>query len=319
MEKIEFIPEQMTVSALCLGSGSFGAEVSEADAFRQIDCFLDAGGSFIDTARIYGAWMGRGEGLSETTLGHYFMQTGRRHELAISTKGGHPLWGTAKPRLQPRELAEDVKQSLQALKTDYIDLYYLHRDNPELPVEEILTALEALRSTGLIRHYACSNWALPRLKEAQAAAQKLGYIGFSANQLMWSLADINQAAVDWDLCAMNAETYTYQQQQQLPVMAYSSLAHGYWVKRQQGLPIKETFQRLYQTPVTDQLYQLLTNELPEGYSVLDISLLYFSRRPFPAVPIAAFRSEEQLKQALAAMEKPYPEAFMQKIHSIKPY
>ncbi|MDD2213620.1 MAG: aldo/keto reductase [Oscillospiraceae bacterium] len=319
MKEIELLPGKKTVSALCLGCGSFGAEVSEADAFRQLDRFLAAGGSFVDTARIYGAWMGRGEGLSETTLGHYFKQTGRRHDLTISTKGGHPQWGTTMPRLQAEDLVQDVKLSLRALQTDYIDLYYVHRDNPDLPVEAILAPLEALCQEGLIGHYACSNWALPRLQAAQAAAEKLGYAGFSSNQLMWSLADIDPAAVDWDLCAMNAATYAYQQAQQLPAMAYSSLAHGYWAKRQQHLPIKANFQRLYHTEVNEQLAELMTHELPDGYSVLDISLLYFSQRPFPVVPIAAFRSEAQLNEALAAMDKPYPEDFMQKLSKIKPY
>lgn len=157
----------LTVSAVCLGSSHMGTAVSRDQAFRLRDHFVDHGGTFIDTARAYAIWEPGGEGASETTIGEWLASRPHRDRVIVATKGGHPAWTDLhSPRLSRQDVTDDCEQSLSALGLDTIPLYWLHRDDPTRPVEDIIATLEWLRERGKIRYYGFSNWSTARMKVA---------------------------------------------------------------------------------------------------------------------------------------------------------
>lgn len=308
MEYIQLNQTALSVSPICLGTASFGSGVTGPAVDRQLDLFLSLGGNFIDSAHVYGDWMNQGPGLSERLIGQWLKERGGRDKLVISTKGAHPkLDGKGLPRMSRQEIEADLAGSLRGLGTDYIDLYFLHRDDEGRPVEEILAVLETARQQGRIRYYGCSNWSLRRIREAERAAKAGGYPGFVCNQLMWSLAEIDFDGVgDKSLQAMDGETYADHRAREMNVMAFTSVARGYFSKLLSGQACPQAQAAPYQTEKNRRIAQWLSTERPAGYSVMDLCLLYFRAQPFPAIPITGFSREEQLKEALSAMEKPMP-------------
>ncbi|MBA3709392.1 MAG: aldo/keto reductase, partial [Planctomycetes bacterium] len=149
----------LPASAICLGTALHGSTIADDDAFALLDIFVERGGNFLDTAHIYAAWLPNGHGQSERAIGAWLRSRGSRASTVIATKGGHPSW-TAVPqaRLRPEDIASDLTESCERLGTDVIDLYWLHRDDPAVPVDEILDALQRLIASGRIRAIGASNW-----------------------------------------------------------------------------------------------------------------------------------------------------------------
>src|SRR5262249_41578104 len=149
-----------------------------------------------DTALVYGEWLPGGKGLGEKTVGKWLRSRHHRPKIIIGTKGAHPrLASMQTQRLSKAEILSDLEESLQNLQTDYIDFYWLHRDDPDRPVAEIITPLYEQVQLGKIRYFGCSNWRLERIKEAQQFASTQGLPGFVGNQLRWSLAVPNPLAL----------------------------------------------------------------------------------------------------------------------------
>ena len=182
----------LSVSPICLGTVQYGTRLSEQESIAQLDRYTGAGGNFIDTALVYGVWGPEGRPTSEPIIGKFLARSGKRNQLILSTKGAHPPFNAmSHSRMHPDLIAADLEQSLRHLGTDFIDLYFLHRDDPSVPVAEILGCLNELRRAGKIRYFGCSNWTLARIKQAELWAAGQGSAGFVCNQLLWSLAKIN--------------------------------------------------------------------------------------------------------------------------------
>src|SRR5690606_16905868 len=136
-------------SVIALGTAGFGPNARRDDAFRLLDHYVELGGNFIDTAHVYGDRVGERLSTSEKTIGEWLCRSGMREHVIIATKGCHPLLGDKTPRVTPEHARIDLHESLEYLQVETIDLYWLHRDDPRLPVGPILEALEGFRSEGL--------------------------------------------------------------------------------------------------------------------------------------------------------------------------
>lgn len=297
------------VSSLCLGTASFGTGLSRAAAFEQLDRFYERGGTFLDTARVYAAWIPGGDQASEKTIGAWMKERKLRNRIVISTKGAHPDLKTMNmARMGKAQVRGDLEESLCALGTDCIDLYFLHRDDPAVPVEEILDMLEEFRKEGKLRYYGCSNWKLERLKAADQEARRLGCKGFISNQLLWSIADINMPGIgDKTMVAMDSETFAYHAASGKSVMAYMSACKGYFVKKRQGLPLAPGLEAVYGNPSNELLLARLPAwEAKIRASTASLVLAYIMAAPFPSVPIASFSSLAQLDEGLAAADTGFP-------------
>lgn len=308
----------LKVSAVCLGTVKYGVEMAEKQAGEQLDRYLSLGGNFIDTAHVYGDWTPGEQAKSEHIIGRWLKQSGRRGDVIISTKGCHPFMeALSVPRVTPECIVKDLDESLLALQTDYVDLYFLHRDDASIPVAELLGTLEEQRKRGKIRWYGCSNWTLPRLMQADEYAKARGIPGFVCNQLMWSLAEINREGVaDKTLVLMDSDTWQYHRQAGKNAMAYTSVAQGYLSKRSRGEEIRPQLRAQYENDWNEQILRLLKEwELP----VSEISLAYLMQQPFPTVPIVTFRTEQQMQEGLRSADMTVPAELMEALDRIREY
>ena len=306
MEKILLTGTDLRVSPLSLGTVNYGVKTSEKEAFYQMDAYLDAGGNFLDTASVYGCFPPSTEmHASEKVVGRWLKDRNAYDKAVVSTKGGHPLAGDTSftIRLHKDELFSDVEKSLQNLGVDAVDMYFLHRDDINLPVGEIMETLEEIKKQGKIKNYGFSNWTLARAMEAQKYCKAHGLSGFTANQLMWSLAHITHEEIaDKTLVAMDRDTYKWHADTSLSAMAYRSVAKGYFEKRKNGSAMRDDLITTYKDPLNDKIYEaLLMLHAETGISMTALSLLYFMCQPFPSVAVASFTNNMQLNEGLSVL------------------
>lgn len=289
----------LAVSPLCLGLGGFGTRVAGASAVRLLEQFLQAGANFVDTAHCYAAWLPDGAGASERQLGEAIRQLDCRAEIVIATKGGHPAIEPGYPRpdgyLAPEVIAADIDDSLQRLGVETIDLYQLHRDDPRVPVDEIMAALNAEVRRGRVRHLGASNWSVERLAAANEYAGLHALRWLSVSQIHFSLADPQwPVGPDPTMRYLTATDREWHARTRLPVLAYSSSAGGYFAGRAEAG---------YGTPVNaarrDRARELAAHR---GATPTQVALACLRHQPFPVYPIVGTLDEAHLAEAVGAMD-----------------
>jgi aryl-alcohol dehydrogenase-like predicted oxidoreductase len=300
--KQHLIPNtDLRVSALCYGLGSFGSRVKGAEMARLFATFREAGGSFFDTAHCYAFWLPEGAGCSERALGECLQRFGCREEIVIGTKGGHPEAPPDYPRpdryLAPEVIASDVSDSLERLGVDTIDLYCLHRDDPRVPVGEIIESMNREVGKGRIRYLGASNWPVTRIEEANAYAADHGLQGFVASQPQWSLGEPNwKAGPEPTMRSLADLDRAWYAAQPLAVIPYSSTSNGYFATGgERG--------RDYQNPQNAarlQRAQQIAGEL--GCTPNQIALAYLMHQDFLVIPIIGTADHEHLLDALGAVQ-----------------
>src|SRR5579859_3452402 len=221
----------LTVSRVALGSSMIGSRVNRDDSFALLDAFVEAGGTFLDTAHVYANWSPGPRNISEKTIGAWLKATGARDRLVIATKGGHPEPGQGRiSRLSPAEIVGDLDESLDLLGIERVDLYWLHRDDPSRPAGEMLEVVNEQARLGKIRYFGCSNWRPQRIREAQAYASAHNLRPFVASQIFWSLAVPNPGVVAWDHADMDDDAEAYYATAGISVHAFTSQARGFFTK-----------------------------------------------------------------------------------------
>ena len=217
MEKRQLGASSLNVAPIAFGGNVFGWTTDEAMSFRILDAFVGAGFDFIDTADVYSRWNeGNNGGESETIIGNWLASRGGRDKVVIATKFGMEM-GPDKVGLSPKYMVEAVEASLRRLKTDYIDLYQCHKDDPDTPVEATLEAYARLIEQGKVREIGASNFNAERLGEALDLSQK-GLPRYQSLQPMYSLVERGslEGALE-DLCLA----------ENVSVIGYYSLASGF--------------------------------------------------------------------------------------------
>ena len=288
-------------AVVALGSTDFGGTVPEGRCREFLDAYESIGGNFLDTARVYGDFIGRRLGESEKVIGRWL--SGRdRERFFLSTKGGHPdMDHMDVGRLSRAEIEDDFRRSLDNLRTDYVDIYWLHRDDLTRPVEDILETLNGLLESGGTHMIGVSNWSPRRIREANACAAAHGLHPLDANQPRFSLA--RQATVeDPTLYPMDTETYRMHLETGMPLVPFSSQAKGFFTKLHdlgpEGLP--EKARRRFYTPENLETYQRVLKVCADtGLSVGAVALAYLTCQPFPTFPLAGV---SRVSQVLALNE-----------------
>jgi aryl-alcohol dehydrogenase-like predicted oxidoreductase len=300
------------VSAICLGTGPVGTAVAENEAFRLFDQFVDAGGNFFDTARAYAIWVPDGEGISETILGRWLKTRPDRNRILVATKGGHPpLDNMQAARLTEADLRHDLEASLRALQVEAIPIYWLHRDDPHQSVATILDTLERFRAQGLIHSYGCSNWRTDRMRAAETYARRHNLPGFIANQPLWSFAAPNPEAIpDSTSYAMDHAMYRWHQSSGLPVIPYTSQAHGFYsrwaAEGWEGLPA--SLRTAYGNDVNASRFERLRlASQASGLSIGALALAWLMAEPsFPTIPIIWTHNSTRLSEILSVADQVLP-------------
>ena len=319
MEKIQFNNTNLQVSELCLGTANFGTIRSAEESFAQMDLFAELGGNFIDTALVYGDWGCDERGRSEKVIGQWLSDRKKRQDVIISTKGCHPPFEDMSiPRVSAAEIRDDIALSLENLRTGYIDLYFLHRDNPLVPVAEILETLEEQVKKGNLRYYGCSNWTLERVKEAAAYAKAHGLQGFSCNQIMMALADVDMSSIEWTkMLILDEDFYDYHKESGLNLMAFQCIAGGYFSKKIAGKEIGDGQKAMYDCAANDAIAAKMADFAKEGYEPMDFMLRYVTKAAFPAIPIASCSTAGQLRDLTRSVEKQVPDEMLDELISLK--
>ena len=289
-------------AVIVLGSVPFGVSIPEAQAFEFMDAYYEMGGNFIDTARVYGDFAHDIPGVAEEVIGKWMAARHNRAEITLGTKGGHPrLQSMHTGRLDRASLESDIQDSLEALQTDYIDAYWLHRDDLSRPVGDILETLNRFVADGKARLLGVSNWTAARIAEANAYAAAHGMVGFGANQPQFSLA--RQMIVEDDtLVQMDAATHAFHVRTGLPCVCFSSQAKGFFTKLnlEGEAVLSDKARRRFQSPENMAIYDRLCALSREtGHSVNALALAYLTCQPFDTYPIAG---ASRIEQVLALRE-----------------
>lgn len=294
----------LKVSQLCLGTNRFGTSTPEQEAFALLDTFYEQGGNFLDTALVYANWLPDvPESASEKTIGSWLRSRELTGRIVVATKGGHPDLATPQvSRLSAKDLAGDIEKSLSHLQVDAIDVFWLHRDNPEVPVADILGALNQAVERGYIRYFGPSNWHAPRIREALEYARGHGLKGFVANQPMWSLAAVNEGSVDANLVVFDDDALALHRESGLAVIPYSAQAQGFFSKLTASQEIPEGVRQRYMNDLNLKRSSRL-EELAQRYSIPNahIVLSYLTSQSIPVVPVVGCRTLAQLSESMAAV------------------
>lgn len=307
LNKITLPNTELVVSQLCLGTNMFGTALDNARAAEILDAFFAAGGNFLDTACSYGDWVPSApRGASESALGELLAKR-KRSDYVIATKGCEfdCRAGDFALRVTPELLAADLYKSLERLRVDTIDLYWLHRDDPSRPVEVIVDALINQQQTGRIRHFGCSNWSVERIEAAQAYARSLNHEGFVACQPMWGLAEPDRTAMMTYAPGGHYEHgYRAIHESGVTMIPYSPQSRGFFSKLAAGAT-KDTLgadiaalylhaDNLRKLPVIERI------ATQHGASINDVVLAYLTSQPLPTIPIIGCSRVEQLQESVKA-------------------
>ncbi|GAB1336473.1 aldo/keto reductase [Streptomyces sp. E-15] len=287
----------LEVFPLSLGGNVFGWTADEQTSFAVLDAYTAAGGNFVDTADAYSAWIeGNKGGESETIIGKWVKARGNRSDVVIATKvSQHPEY----QGLSAANIKAAADASLRRLDTDYIDLYYTHFDQPEVPVEEIIGALDELVRAGKVRHIAASNISAERLRESLDFSAREGLARYVAVQPHYNLVsrDTYEGPLQ-DLVASEG----------LSAVPYFALASGFLTgKYRPGKAVDSARAgRVAQYADSERGRKVLTalDEVADahGAPVATVALAWLAAQPTVTAPIASARTVEQLPALLGVAE-----------------
>lgn len=280
---------------LCLGGSVFGWTIDQGTSFSVLDAYYAAGGRMIDTAECYSSWVpGNQGGESETIIGAWMEARGVRADMRIATKTNVEA---AAGGLAPDRVARQLDASLERLRSDYVDLYYAHRDDPETPQGEVAHGLDALVKAGKVRSLGASNFTDARLDSAIAAAARAGLEPYSAMQDEYNL--VERGHYESAMAPLGAR-------HNVIAFPYYGLAAGYLTGKYRkdadfnsGTRGKDV--RRYHDASGQAVIAAMDRIAAEtGASHAAIALAWLGSRPSVAAPIASATSVEQLDQLLAA-------------------
>jgi len=303
------------VSPIVLGGNVFGWTIDEKRSFEVLDAFVDRGYNFIDTADVYSAWVpGHSGGESETILGKWFAQSGKREKVFLATKVGSEM--PEGKGLSRDWIAREVESSLKRLQTEYIDLYQSHVDDESVPLEETLAAYDALVKAGKVRLIGASNYKGVRLTEAIELAKKNNLPVYQSLQPNYNLHTREDYERDLEPVVLKYG---------LGVIPYFSLASGFltgkYKTRQDVAGTKrEGLLGKYFDERGENILKALASVAAEtGAAQATIALAWLLARPGITAPIASATSVEQLQDLFAAAELKLTEAQLRTLTDASAY
>ena len=270
------------------------------------DDFIHRGGNCFDTAYVYG------QGKMERLFGHWHQARGNRDDIVLIGKGAHT------PNCYPEAIKQELDVSLDRLQTDHIDLYFMHRDNLDIPVDEFISALNDEVERGRIGSFGGSNWSLTRIQQANHWADKHNVQGLSAVSNNFSLARMVSPVWPGVASADHAEFIDYLTEHQMPLFPWSSQARGFFTDWGGQVLHNGSGHRLAATGAEPSAEELLrvwdstenrtrrkrAQSLADqkGVELIHIALAYVLTQPFPTYPLIGPRTLHETDSSLAALE-----------------
>ncbi|MER8464571.1 aldo/keto reductase [Mesorhizobium sp. M1396] len=258
-----------------------------------LDAFFEAGGNLFDTGYVYGA------GYTEKLLGEWLKNRGVRAQSVVIAKGAHS------PLCYPDVIGKQLDQSLDRLQTDHVDVYFMHRDNPDVPVGEFVDAMDREVKAGRIRGpFGGSNWTMERMDEAIAYAERTGKQKPGALSNNFSLAEMLEPI--WAGCVTSSTDAwkAWLTSRQMPNFAWSSQGRGFFTDR--AGRDKQDNEELVRVWYSERNFGRRDRaiELAErlGKSPIHVALAYVLAQPFPSIPLIGPRTLDELDDSLRALD-----------------
>ncbi len=307
MEKRQIQDTELWVSPFGLGTADAGVGWKEEETDRIIGSYLELGGNVVDTAHVYSDWVPPEISRSERIIGDWLAKSKKRNEIVLVTKGGHPSMLGENPdmhqsRMRREDMIKDLDGSLIKLRTDHIDLYFYHRDDPGIPVEETIEVMEEFVKQGKIRYYGCSNWTPRRMAEADRYCKEKGCRGFTADQMLFNYGtEYMNPMADDTLCTMDDEMYAYHKANSRNLaMPYMGIASGFFhsYEKKGADAVKESpyyteknMQRIKRLEMLKEKYNANTTQILLGF---------FTVQDFYCLPLYGTGKPERMKEAADA-------------------
>ncbi len=306
MEYRKLGPSGLEVSAIGLGTNNFGRRVDAAGTVRVLDRALDEDVTFIDTANIYSG------GQSETFIGKAIL--GKRDQFILATKAAMKVGdGPNEVGASRHHLFAEIEKSLKRLRTDYVDLYQIHRADPNTPIEETLHALDQLVTQGKVRYVGCSNYASWEVCEAVWASRMNNLVSFSTVQPRYSMLDRKVESELVPFC----KTYG------IGILPYFPLANGFLTgKYRRGEPAPEGTRLaggdrgLFTDSNFDTLESLERFATKRDRTVLDLAFAWLLANPAVTSVIAGATKSEQVSANAKTVEWQLSDEDMEEIDQI---
>lgn len=290
--KIQVVP-------LMLGTNVFGWTADAPTSFRILDAFVDRGFNFIDTADLYSNWHpGNQGGESETILGQWFKQSGKRDKVVLATKVGLDL-GEGKKGLSKKYILEEVEASLKRLQTDHIELYQSHTDDKTVPLQETLEAYQQLVQQGKVHFIGASNYKGARLTEAIELAQKHNLPVYQTLQPEYNLH--TRQEYEQDLAPVAGKF-------NLGVIPYFSLASGFLTGKYKSLDDTKgknrgtRVERYFDDRGIKILKALEEVSRDTNAKQATVALAWLLAQPAITAPIASATTTDQLESLFASVD-----------------
>jgi aryl-alcohol dehydrogenase-like predicted oxidoreductase len=299
------------IAPLALGGNVFGWTIDQTTSFQVLDGFIDAGFTFIDTADIYSSWApGNKGGESETIIGNWLKQTGKRSKVIIATKLGIEM-GPQDKGLSKAYILREVEASLKRLQTDYIDLYQSHKDDPETPLDETLGAYQILIKQGKVRAIGASNYSRERLDESLRVSEENALPRYESLQPHYNLYDRADYEANLEPVCLSSN---------IGVIPYYSLASGFLTGKYRsekdtvGAKRGEGVKKF----LNERGFRILAalDRVAKEYSAnpTRVALAWLMARPSITAPIASATSVEQLKDLVAATQLTLSEEAIERLN-----
>lgn len=299
MEKRQLGQSTLHVTPIAFGGNVFGWTADEKTSFALLDHFVASGFNFIDSADAYSRWHpGNKGGESEVIIGNWLKARGGRDKVIIATKLGIEM-APGKKGLSRQYMMQAVEDSLQRLQTDYIDLYQSHRDDPETPIEETLSAYADLIAAGKIREIGASNFSAERLAESLKISTEKGLPRYQSLQPHYSLVERQEFEGPLeDLCL----------REKIGTIGYYSLASGFLTGKYRSVADTKGKARgsRVEKYLNDYGFGVIAalDDVAKRYNAkpVQIALAWLIARPSVTAPIASATNLEQLAELLKAAE-----------------
>ncbi|OJU91704.1 MAG: alcohol dehydrogenase [Burkholderiales bacterium 66-5] len=299
-----------SISPLVFGGNVFGWTAGETTSFQLLDRFVERGFNAIDTADVYSSWgPGLAGGESETVIGHWLAKRGRRDDVVLMTKVG--MWAPRKG-LSAGNIAAAVDDSLKRLRTDYIDVYFAHIDDAEVPLAETLGAFGRLVEAGKVRALGASNYGAERLRDALAVSKAQGLPRYEVVQPQYNL---------YERASFESALAGVAQEHELAVVSYFSLASGFLTGKYRSADdlkgsAREGFLKGYFDARGLKLLDVLRQVAAEvSATPAQVALAWLIGRPSLTAPIASATSIGQLDDILRAADLSLPAAAVDKLNA----
>lgn len=285
------------VSALCLGTMKFGTENDRATSYRMLDLYTEAGGTFLDTANGYAHWLipgGKG-GESETLLGEWLRERGNRQQMFIASKVGFGYPGVERG-LKASQIEAECEKSLKRLGIETIDLYYAHKDDPDTPLEETLTAFDRLIKAGKVRFIGASNYFAWRLEEAHCISTHNGLAEYCCLQQRYSYLRPGPRMTLGNHVLATEDIFDFARRRNITVLAFSAMLGGVFTRSDR--PLREE----YVGPDSDaRMAMLRTIAAETGATPTQIVLAWMLHNSPAVLPLISASSPEVMRDNLGAL------------------